>query len=1040
MKQIYFLAVALLMSLSYVAPAYGQDDDDEVYSFTVEWDNPGAVTLKKGIRVITLAPEATSYVYEAFSEWDPNIVVGAASGWQISEVYYFDGADKKAVNKGYAGYSLSLSDYNGKTIHVVTEQVAMNAQITINALFTPKAISEVTFRGSGVTQKQFEKGNQVVKFNSGLDSEVEIIATADAWKLDGDGDKVYRQFYSIKKNGADVSDTWDDWSSVYKVPVSDGDVIEIQPTEVDPNAGIDPEDLYATVNFDFSASPEGSLKNIFCNGNFYTLADVAGGLKVEKGTEIRVNFNEDYTVTSATYAGASLDFTDGSLKFKADKSGTLTVVAKEKEYSKRTFTAYVVCPEGIKLANGNQLSNEIADLTGGTPYGQEVTVPGSDSVKTFTIPAGELREVTFELSDKYNTISIAANSGYWLKAVRDFTSLSTGLETYLEKSKVHTLLIVAKKIADDATAQVYIDKGIDPTSVQLRPNRANGASGNRTFKANGFNTFTYDSEYEPGFAVCCTDGEMVDNTGNSPKPLYMATIYETEMPVGGVDMIWDSENMCYNYTAIPDGGLVKVYPTLRKNVKVTRDRFAFAEGFVGSNWEEIDLSEPEVATTVKAYSLTDMSFYVDPATTEVWVDGVKQEDEEGFVSFVIEDNHKVQIKRMGEDPSIPVYSAEGGATSLAEVLITFPNAAYAEKRYGKSTDEIRFSAGDIWAPISVDLQQVYGSEVPTFRLSVTPAPTTPGNYELMIPADFFCFNYTEDAAPADFSAVFVLTPNQGEITYEFEPSCALNAEWTAWGAWIGMIFGEGQMPAIADDSKITVKWNGEVVSAEDYEVSVESNMLMLGVFSSEVTEGNEGEIELILEEGSITVNGQVLPAVDHTWKVMMPKEFVYDIPGHNYDDENGRFTVFVTFPGHYDSVEVYNENGITLKEEGYGSDFYNETGVIMRDNAVGCAFYMEEEQEATPHVFGVTFRLPVKDTRYTLSARRGTFTINGFQESDEFYKDYDFSEIATGVASVMMDMLTEGKVYNMQGMRQSAKWSELPAGMYIVNGKKMVKE
>lgn len=1041
MKQFYFFVMALFLSLGIAANAQAEE-----FSFTVEWENPGSVTLKKGWSTLSLDPGATSYTYASDNEWAANLVVGAAAGWQLDEAYYMENGEKKSINKNYSGqYSLSLSDYNGQTIKVVTSQVAMDSKVTINVLFTPKAVSEVSFTKTGTKLTSFVKGSQQVEFSSALDSEVTIIATADAWTLDIDGNKAYRRFYSIKKNGVDVSSCWNDFKTLYSVPVVDGDVIEIQPTEVDPNPDVNPEDLIATVSFDFTQAPSGLLKNIFCDGKFYTLADVAEGLKVDKGTQVRVNFNEDYTVTSVTYAGQALECTDSSVKFIVNESGTFVVVAKDKEYATYTYTAYVVCPEGLKVANGNLLSGEYADLSGGEVVNEDIVVTGIEPVETFTIPAGTAKKVTFELRNKYSNAVFTSEEGYWIKAARVWNDMSTPLDGIFDYNKA--VLLVAKKIEHDATAQIYIDNEMDPTTVQLRPDKRNGSIENRKFTKTGYNTFTFDSEFEPAFSVTCTDGDFVDYSGSAPKPNYLATVYETSTPVGGEDMTWDSENICYMAKKIADGNLLQVYPSIRKTVKVTRDRFAFADVSVGTGMTPVDLSTPDKATSVKAYSLTDLHFYINPEDTEVWVDDVKQECDENYVKVTVENPHKIAIKYVGEDPTAATFTPAAGSESedLGEILVSFPNASWVEMAEDKSADEIRFSCGDIWAPIRTEIEAVENASVPTFKISIYPAPTMPYEYSLLIPADFFKFNYTEDCAENDITASFTLKSSSAELSYTFEPYAALNAEYNNWGAWVGVIFNDDQLVQSVDTSKISVKWNGEDVEAEYVMADSQYNMLMVCVTTEEIMNGAEGSLYVKFEEGAAVVNGQSTPEMEHTWLVSLPKEFAYDIPVHHYDLDNNVMTVMVTFPATYETVEVFNENGITLKENSYSGGNYFETGVITKTKPEALrmhapAYSDDEITEEPGHVFAVTFKAPTKNNSYTLSSRQGTFTINGFQESDEFSKDYDFSEITTGISDLLMDMLSEGKVYNLQGIRQSAKWSELPAGIYIVNGVKTVKK
>ena len=53
---------------------------------------------------------------------------------------------------------------------------------------------------------------------------------------------------------------------------------------------------------------------------------------------------------------------------------------------------------------------------------------------------------------------------------------------------------------------------------------------------------------------------------------------------------------------------------------------------------------------------------------------------------------------------------------------------------------------------------------------------------------------------------------------------------------------------------------------------------------------------------------------------------------------------------------------------------------------------------------------------------------------------YDFVDTTTGILHIGEDLDLDAPVYNLQGVRMNVRnASELPKGIYIINGKKVIK-
>ena len=68
--------------------------------------------------------------------------------------------------------------------------------------------------------------------------------------------------------------------------------------------------------------------------------------------------------------------------------------------------------------------------------------------------------------------------------------------------------------------------------------------------------------------------------------------------------------------------------------------------------------------------------------------------------------------------------------------------------------------------------------------------------------------------------------------------------------------------------------------------------------------------------------------------------------------------------------------------------------------------------------------------------REDVWNVNTFRNT--FYAVDELK--ATGIGSLESENKAPKQIYNVQGVRQTQSWDALPAGIYIVDGKKVMKK
>lgn len=985
MKKFYFLLLGALLCIGTgVAQA-------EEWAFDVEWDTPGSVVLKKGYQVIELPEGATSYHYVGDSEWATTLSVNPGAGYKIDEVYYMDGDSKVLVNKGYAGYSLSMSTCNGKTVQVVASELVFDGQLTVNVLNAPNTIAGISFNGSGSYNGSFVKGQNLIPYVTGLDTQITLTATADVYV-----GTTYRKFFKVTQNGNEVS--YNTYKGGYVFNFNDGDVIEIQPWEVDP--GDEVETCTVTLPADLTG-----IVSIF---NFGTSAFVnlnAGSFEIEKGKKFRVNFDADYDINWVKYGTTMLD--PENAQVVVEESAALTYSYQPKAYEMVTYTLYAEHAEGLEVYAGNAYSGYLLDLGEGEPIDAPIELRADSGAgePACTMDPGHTRKYTFEVSSKYGQYMAVAKEGYWMRAKRG-ADMSYNEGNFTDA----TAYILCEPYEPDTQAIVWYAG--EPGRVKLASSNLHGTPVQHELVA-GYQVLDFDLDYEVEFAA--KTGLVIDGM---------------QVTLDGVYQKRD-DNEVFSGLKLAQNSVLKVFA----------DGQVWDEKLVRFTHEN-ELTSAEVTfdmVRVHENHFQDLSVHdgtlvcIKPSRdTRVYVDGVALPcDEEGVASFTVgefegaapaanraasEVAHSVTFAYVPADAYVLTPDPEQSVESLETIVISFPNAT-SVTRTGLSDDEIYFAAADqSWAPSFIKVTEAEGLEAPSFAISLSPAPTRATAYRLLIPEGFFT---VDGETNSDIEVTYTITKTVSELNYEFSPmgDKMLASEW---GLMVAVIFDEDLNVTVADQSKISFVWNGQTVPEDDAMSMCEANMFMAQLYG-EAYNGQAGTLTMTLAEGALLASGNPSPAIEKTWEVVLPREYTMDVTPQSVQDLASLSKFTVTFPD-ADNVEIFNEYGARLEETSYVSGRYYETGTITK-----------VEDAAVP-TFEIDFPAPTKQTSYKFTLNYGTFTIDGLQDSEQ--TTLTFTDVTTGVAQLGADS-AEAPVYNLQGIAVGKGLDKLPAGIYIVNGRKV---
>lgn len=358
--------------------------------------------------------------------------------------------------------------------------------------------------------------------------------------------------------------------------------------------------------------------------------------------------------------------------------------------------------------------------------------------------------------------------------------------------------------------------------------------------------------------------------------------------------------------------------------------------------------------------------------------------------------------------------------SLDVVTIEFPEAKDVEFNNGLST----LTNNSSYASPSYECNRVEGASHPTFTLTMPAGAQKAPMGTLSFIIEEGAFTIDGESSPE----VIVPYTIEHEISkdYIIEPSSTILIG--SYGINWAFIFDETVRVSIADASKVEVSINGNAVGASDFEIMPEGNMLMMGIYDKSILEA--GTLHVTAEAGAFTLNGEPAPALEGTWQLVEPKNYTFELtPDPEALKVNDLSSITIVFP-EASSIKLYNQYGISLTQ-GYT---YRAT--------VESVEVSDAEARATGASATIKFaNAPTEAGAYSFVVRQGTFTLDGAQESPEISVTY--GNFTTGIEVIEINGSTEVTVVSLNGQvllknAPAAELGKLPAGVYIVNGVKML--
>ncbi|MDO4320015.1 MAG: hypothetical protein Q4C34_05510 [Bacteroidales bacterium] len=787
----------------------------------------------------------------------------------------------------------------------------------------------------------------------------------------------------------------------YQFAVADGDKIEV--AVFDPAQSV--SDIELTL--EFPEGCEGCLKNIrdWTKSKFIQDQIVDGKLTVAPGTDLQFNLNStDYDINSVEYNGVAQTIKSSNfVRFIADKSGTVKFDVSAKDFGTRTFTAYVVNPEGVSIIAGNGLNGVELPLTGGETVNEEIVLDkvvesGNEVDGAYTIPAGAARKFTLTHSLRYNGIMVLEKDGYYIAHTRQEDRKST-VESGCTSDVVY---IVAQSTAPDSKAWIYYVGPEDRVSVVS--GGAHGAS-RRVYLKNGYNEYDFNLEYETPVAL--KNGEEIANMS---------------VELDG-DILAKDDNGVFSNIPLKDGSVMHVFADGKTYARSNVNFNLTGEAAADVTYDKV-LRHDIKSGALAVYPGTEV--VITPAEgTSVAVDGDPVElDGNGSYVLTTTGAHAVNLtKAASVYKGAYTLNPESGTTaeSLEIITLAFPDAATALCNEA-SVDEMMLVSGNNYAAWRFDVETVEGAPCPTFNIRPQMTPNVDGDYSFYIPEGVFT---VDGDANSEIRATFSLIQSGGDIEYAFDPVGDIFA-----GEWytFAIIFNEGKSVSASDDfaAKTVFKFNDQVMTCDvDYMALGEGNNMFMFMISNEALFNIEGTISLEMAEGALLVSGQPSPAISNTWNVVTPIEYTVRYLTDPAVNQSSLAMIKIAFP-EAKTAEVFNQSVISLRSNDYS---YNRT-----------ASSVEKIPGSEYPAFEIMFDpAPTADGPYKLTIGWTAFTLDGSHNLSSNVEQEFVLDKTSGIGSVSVDPNAPEGIYNLQGIRLDTEWSDLPAGLYIRDGKKVSK-
>lgn len=275
------------------------------------------------------------------------------------------------------------------------------------------------------------------------------------------------------------------------------------------------------------------------------------------------------------------------------------------------------------------------------------------------------------------------------------------------------------------------------------------------------------------------------------------------------------------------------------------------------------------------------------------------------------------------------------------------------------------------------------------------------------------------------------------INFEWQPDPHGNIVNDGYGIYAAIAYDEAETVALGENfSGIVVKFNGEALPAYDWEnedvmgkevVAEGGNVLLVNIYGAAADV--EGEMSVSIPAGALLISGEPNPAaIEYTWKVVAKKEYTYVITPTPESTVSQLSEL---------TIEFTNAETAVLHDS-----FINAwIGVWKGYSMIASATSVEAVAGAEHPTFKVTFAPLTEAGRYRITFSDQTFYFDNAQGSDFIQAWYEVDPTYTGIEGVGAEsgLFT---VYNLQGIlvlsdATADDVKALPAGIYIVNGKKV---
>jgi len=316
----------------------------------------------------------------------------------------------------------------------------------------------------------------------------------------------------------------------------------------------------------------------------------------------------------------------------------------------------------------------------------------------------------------------------------------------------------------------------------------------------------------------------------------------------------------------------------------------------------------------------------------------------------------------------------------------------------------------------------------------------PGDASLLLDENSFLLDGNQNS-PAVEAKWTVARTTSVSFEYTASPSTAVVNE--GYGMNVALIFGEYETVTVANQSVITVEFNGEKLGALNYDdltkrgYSMQAgsidypNALMFTAAGGDLeSKDTEGVLKVTIPAGAIKVSGLENPdEITQTWNLVKAKEYTVKVTPANGETVASIAKVTIEFTN-ADKAELYNLPKISLIGSGY--------------TYFASASSVEPIGTAEHPTFEVFFANPATDAgTYTFQMSRGAFTLDDVQESPAVEAVITVDPSFQGISDVLGDA-ANGKftVINLQGIvlmkdASAEDLKTLSTGIYIINGKKI---